>query len=87
MTEIRAIIEEYAKRGADPNSIQEEVAEALEEVFLPLGWNLWGDDSWRIASACSICGSPVPGICGHEKDPSQIVLRGIEAKERYRQPT
>ncbi|HYF35127.1 MAG TPA: hypothetical protein VD994_07565 [Prosthecobacter sp.] len=87
---LKKLIDGWVANGADPNCIQEEVREALDELvsatFIPLGWELWGDGNWRLASACSICGSGVPGICGHRDDPDQVVLHGIDALRRREQP-
>ena len=86
--DLRALVIDRLKAGTDPNEIIGEIEGAVEEAIQAWasenGWSLWGDECWRIDTACSICGSPYPGICGHEKDPNQVVLQGIDAVKRNR---
>ena len=62
-------------------TIQAAVDVVLCRYAIKHGWEKWGDGEWREATACSLCGSGVPGICAHAKNPNQVVLRGMAAVE------
>jgi len=83
--DLHAFVTNRLKAGDNPNDIacgiEDTVEKAIQEWADESGWSLWGTGEWRIDTACSICGG-LPGICGHEKDPKQIVLEGIEAVKR-----
>jgi hypothetical protein len=89
--ELRDFVRQRLSETSDPNKINYEIDETVKEMIQAWakenGWSLWGTGDWYIdtASACSICGSCLPGGCGHDKDPKQVVLRGIEAVKRSRE--
>ena len=77
MKELKIVIKTLLKEGIHPNDIIEEVQKVIEADGQ---WNLWGDGRWRLDTVCSICGSGVPGICGHETDGNQRVIMRSEYK-------
>lgn len=80
MSDLTNTVVNLLKAGLDPNDLQKEFEEAV--VMSELDWVLWGDNRWRKDTACSICGSEVPGICGHQNNPVQEVILRSEYKRR-----
>ena len=56
----------------DPNVITRNVCEAIASIATD--WVLWGDGEYREDTVCSICGSDLPGVCGHQNDHEQHVI-------------
>lgn len=80
MNSYERFVHQRLTEGHDPNTITEGIEQALEVVAKD--WALFGDGRWRTDTVCSICGSWVAGICGHEKDPEQQVILRSEYERR-----
>ena len=59
--------------------ILDSVETIMNDIALKHGWQKWGDGKWREETACSLCGYKYPGLCGHQDNPNQVVLRGLAA--------
>ena len=67
--------------GDDPNDIAAGIERAINEVATD--WTQWGNGTWREDTVCSVCGSALAGICGHQDDPEQrVILRRSYEAER-----
>lgn len=81
--QIIAMIEETCPENEDLNEIVNGLHDSIDTIFSHFatahGWTKWGDGKWREATACALCGSSLPGICGHQDNPNQVVLRGLAA--------
>ena len=86
--QIIAMIEEMCPANEDPNEILNGLHDLIDIIFSHFatahGWSNWGDGKWREETACSLCGSGLPGICGHQDSSNQIVLRGLAAIDAQR---
>ncbi len=69
MTILTRVIQVLISKGADPNELQHEFENAVNET---LEWVLWGDERWRPNVVCSKCGSPYGAICSD--DPKVDIL-------------
>ncbi len=68
--------------GQTPNDIIAEIGDALD--VLAIDWMLWGDGEWYPNNVCSICGSGLPGICGHHGTPDRRVILRREYEQEKR---
>jgi hypothetical protein len=60
MNEFTDLIIKLIFQGADPNILESEFRDAVENTQ---EWGLWGDMRWRKEIVCSKCGSRMMGIC------------------------
>lgn len=74
------LIIELLKDGVNPNDLQREFDGTVWGSKFE--WVLWGDDKWHKDTVCSICGSEVPGICGHRNNPGREIILRSEYKRR-----
>lgn len=79
------LLEEKFRENKNLDEVFSDLQEHFDSIFNQFatvnGWGEWGDGNWREETACSLCGSSVPGICEHAKNPNRVVLRGMAAVE------
>lgn len=80
MSEFTEVIVRLIRDGADPNELQGEFDDAV--IAADCDWELWGNGQWEKATVCSICGSSVPRICGHQDNPNQKIILRSEYQKR-----
>lgn len=84
----KTIVDAIEAKHASSGNLNDAFATVMDSVEVVIkcyaikhGWSKWGDGEWREETACSLCGSSVPGICEHAKNPNRVVLRGMAAVE------
>ena len=68
-TELTPIVHKLLRAGANPNDLDAELQDAI--LSAGMDWALFGDDTWRQDTVCSICGSWAAGICGEPTKPGE----------------
>lgn len=65
-------VAERLTAGDEPDEIMSGIKDAI--FVMATDWALWGDGRWRVDRVCSICGSGLPGICGHQGQDRELIL-------------
>ena len=81
MSKLSEAIFELLEAGADPNDLEKEFEIAVRNSGCD--WALFGDGRWRKDTVCSICGSWVAGICGHENSFNREIILASEYRKLY----
>jgi len=75
LEQVEVLLNELITDGMNPNDILKFIEKVIEKQG---DYALWGDMRWRWDTVCSICGSSIAGICGHQNDPNQKVIHRKE---------
>ena len=81
MSKLSEAIFELLEAGADPNDLEKEFEIAVRNSGCD--WALFGDGRWRKDTVCSICGSWVAGICGHENSFNREIISRSEYRKLH----